>query len=130
MNPAYADNLERELRFGLQALTLPAEAQAAYHAGACPTCELWSDFVYSYEALAPAESPRFSGEQRDALSAVYTALQTVPESERVCWDNAALAGDSWARLRGLATAALAALRWPVEPPTAYRQVSPRVWQRP
>ncbi len=130
MHPPPVENLERELRFGLQALALPARAQAAYHAGACTTCELFSDFVYAHEALAPATSPRFTGEQGEALAAVYAALQRLPADERECWDDCVLHRAGWDRLRGLAATALAALGWPLEPPPPYRQESPGVWRRP
>lgn len=130
MNPSETDNLERELRFGLQALALPAQAQSAYHRGACAICELFSDFVYSYEAVTPDISSRFTSDQREALASVYTALQTIPEAEYVCWDDSALGGASWVQLRRLATVALDALEWPREPPAPYRQISPGVWQRP
>ena len=130
MHPPQAENLERELRFALQALALPARAQAAYHAGACTTCELFHDFVHAHEALTPAVSPRFTAEQGEALAAVYAALQCLPATELECWDDSALGRDGWDRLRGLAVTALLALGWPLEPPAPYRQVSPGVWQRP
>ena len=109
---------------------MPAPMQIAYHSGMCTTCELDSNFVHSYEALAPIQPPRFTSQQRDALAAVYEALQAVPDAERECWNDSALDGGSWERLRGLAVSALDALTWPLEPPPTYRQVSPGVWQRP
>jgi hypothetical protein len=122
--------LESELRIGLQSLVLPGDDQFAYHIGACPACELVSEFIRPYQAYVSNFSQRLTSSQIEALGRVAKEIDAMVDEEVECFDRDVLDRLVWVRLRRLAAEALTSLGWPIEAPIPYRQVSPGVFIRP
>jgi hypothetical protein len=122
--------LELNLRIGLQALALPADDQFAYHTGACPVCELISDFIYPYQAYLGNFSEKLTPLQIAALGHIAREINTMAPEDVKCFDREVLDHLVWIRMRGLAADALICLGWPMEPPSPYRMSSSGFSVRP
>jgi hypothetical protein len=124
--------LEHELLIGLQALALTGDDQFEYHyhIGACPVCELISEFRFPYEAYIGNFSRQLTSPQIAALRSIAVEIEAIGAEDTKCFNREVLDRAVWVRLRGLAAAALTSLGWPIEAPISYRETSPGVFARP
>ena len=119
MSASDSAHVARRLRWALQALASPAEAQLRHTPAFAAQAEaLASDFDNWASAVRSRADVTLTDAQRGALDAIERRLSRMSGREHVdLWGSDALRNaPAWAELRTLAAAALAAFEWPVEVP--------------
>ena len=121
--------IEYELQLTIQALAVNSESQIASLSPGCITCELYHDFhAYAQTYLALSQQA-LTKEQRLQIEALSDILEAVPPDDMVCFDNDALARESWQGVRLVARTTLEIMGWPLKTPPNFTESSPGVWRR-
>ncbi|HEY0971791.1 MAG TPA: hypothetical protein VGE02_12555 [Gemmatimonadales bacterium] len=107
------------LRAAMQALAAPAPVQLAHYTDLVVKAdELALDFDDALLLVRQSRAPEIDSRLAAALAALDELLARMigPTRPDLWAENALRSRPEWAKVRSLASAALAAFGWPVEPP--------------
>ncbi|OFW71106.1 MAG: hypothetical protein A2W02_01210 [Alphaproteobacteria bacterium RBG_16_64_48] len=111
-----------QLRWSLQALALPSDAQRSlFPPFACTADELALDFDHWSETAKQQQT--FTTEQLAALASVSALLSAMSgENDAGLWTNSALGLPRWQKVRERARKALETFRWSLDTPPLGRAI--------
>jgi hypothetical protein len=120
---------DREFRTSVQMLALEPAEQVRVNQPCCTTCELATDYEAWSESYLSTHASQIAAAQIRSIQNLTAALDSVPQADFECWNNAVLHRDSWHQVRAAARTVLSAFGWPLEAPPELIEVSKGVFQR-
>lgn len=123
-------NLIRQLlRDSLIALSLPADQQIRVtHPGGI-SCELIEDFTHGYLCFRQSCAHELSPDTAALLKQIDDSIESLDDTDCICFDNTVMNRPKWAQLRSLATRTIDAMGWTGLTLKPYSEIEPGVWQR-